>query len=111
MKYKDKYDIGEPVKIIYTNDIIEMLKVMSNGGTWINEVPKLFIEFLNKNYEASLEAIKYVPNLYFQLQPKFRNDRALIKRTIKAFKKYKRVDEIDTRFRPLVKKDLKVSAR
>ena len=40
-------------------------------NTWIDEVSSLFIEFLNDNYDVSLESVKYIPNIYFQLNYKF----------------------------------------
>ena len=106
MKYKGKYDIGEPVYCLFTKDIIEILKTMSEN-TWINKVPNLFIEFLNENYDASLESIKYVPNIYFELNNKFKNDRVLIKATIKSFQKHNRSNEINIRFKPSKKRKLK----
>lgn len=106
MKYKGKYDIGERVHSIFTKDIVEMLQVISTN-TWINEVPDLFIEFLNDNYDASLESVKYVPNIYFKLNDRFRNDRVLIKETIKSFQKHNRINEINIRFKPLRKRKLK----
>lgn len=106
MKYKGKYDIGERVHCLFTKDIVEMLQVISTN-TWINEVPDLFIEFLNDNYDASLESVKYVPNIYFKLNDRFRNDRVLIKETIKSFQKHNRINEINIRFKPLKKRKLK----
>lgn len=108
MKYKDKYDIGERVHCIFTKDIVEIIQVMSQN-TWIYEVPSLFIEFLNDNYDASLESVKYIPNIYFQLNYTFQKDRTLIKETIKSFQKHNRVNEINIRFKPLKKRNLKSS--
>ena len=108
MKYKNKYDIGERVHCIFTSDVLEIIQVMSKN-TWIDEVPSLFVEFLNDNYDASLESVKYIPNIYFQLNYKFQKDRTLIKETIKAFKKHKRIDEINIRFKPLKKRNHKVN--
>ena len=51
MKYKNKYDIGDRVHCIFTKDVLEIIQVMSRN-TWIDEVPSLFIEFLNDNYDA-----------------------------------------------------------
>ena len=48
-------------------------------------------------------------NIYFQLNYKFQKDRTLIKETIKAFKKHKRIDEINIRFKPLKKRNHKVN--
>lgn len=108
MKYKSKNDIGERVHCIFTNDIVEFIQVMSQN-TWIYEVPSLFIEFLNDNYDASLESVKYIPNIYFQLNYTFQKDRTLIKETIKSFQKHNRVNEINIRFKPLKKRNLKSS--
>lgn len=108
MKYKDKYDIGEPVHCIFTKDVVEIIKVMSKN-TWIYEVPSLFVEFLNHDYDMCLESVKYIPNIYFQLNYTFQKDRTLIKETIKAFKKHNRVNEINIRFKPLKKRNLKSS--
>ena len=66
MKYKNKYDIGDRVHCIFTKDVLEIIQVMSKN-TWIDEVPSLFIEFLNDNYDASLESVKYIPNISTQL--------------------------------------------
>lgn len=106
MKYKNKYDIGERVESIFTKDIVEILEVMSTD-TWINRVPKLFIEFLNDNYDASLLAIKYVPNIYFELNEQFKSDRILIRETIKGFKKHNKLNEINIRYKPLMKRNIK----
>lgn len=106
MKYKSKYDIGERVECVFTNDIVEMIETISTD-TWINKVPKLFIEFLNDNYDASLLSVRYVPNIYFELNDRFRKDRTLICETIKGFKKHNRLDEINIRYKPLVKRKLK----
>lgn len=106
MKYKSKSDIGERVHCIFTKDIVDIIRVMSQNA-WINEVPDLFIEFLNDNYDASLESVKYIPNIYFQLNYTFQKDRTLIKETIKAFKKYNRLNEINIRFKPLKKRNIK----
>jgi len=108
MKYKNKCDIGNRVHCVFTEDIIEIIRVMSKN-TWIYEVPNLFIEFLNDNYVASLKSVKYVPNIYFQLNYKFQKDRTLIKETIKSFKKHKRINEINTRFKPLKKRKQSVN--
>lgn len=108
MKYKNKNDIGERVHCIFTKDIVEIIQVMSQN-TWIYEVPSLFIEFLDDNYDASLESVKYIPNIYFQLNYTFQKDRTLIKETIKSFQKHNRVNEINIRFKPLKKRNLKSS--
>lgn len=108
MKYKDKYDIGERVHCIFVKDVVEIIQVMSQN-TWIYEVPSLFIEFLNENYDACVETIRFAPNIYFQLNYTFQKDRRLIKETIKAFQKHNRIDEINIRFKPLKKRNLKSS--
>lgn len=108
MKYKNKYDIGEKVHCLFTEDIVKIIQTMSQN-TWIYEVPNLFIEFLNDNYDASLESVKYIPNIYFQLNYTFQKDRTLIRETIKAFQKHNRVNEINIRFKPLKKRNLKSS--
>ena len=66
MKYKSKYDIGERIETILTKDTVDIIEVMSTD-TRINKIPKLFIEFLNDNYDASLLSVRYVPNIYFEL--------------------------------------------
>lgn len=106
MKYKSKNDIGERVHCIFTKDVVEIIQVMSQN-TWIYEVPNLLIEFLDDNYDASLESIKYIPNIYFQLNYKFQKDSTLIKETIKSFRKHNRVNEINIRLKPLKKRNLK----
>lgn len=108
MKYKDKYDIGERVHCIFTKDVVEIIRVMSKN-TCIYEIPEFFLDFLNDNYDASLESVKYVPNIYFQLNYTFQKDRTLIKETIKSFQKHNRINEINIRFKPLKKRNLKSS--
>ena len=108
MKYKDKYDIGERVHCIFAKDVVEIIQVMSQN-TWIYEVPSLFIELLNENYDACVETIRFAPNIYFQLNYTFQKDRTIIKETIKAFQKHNRIDEINIRFKPLKKRNLKSS--
>lgn len=103
MKYKDKNDIGEFAQCILAKDVVEILKVMSKD-TWIKRLPKMFIDLLNDNYEASLKSIKYVPNIYFYLNNKFKNDNLIIKATIKSFKRKNRMDEINIRYKPLKKR-------
>ena len=108
MKYKGKYDIGERVHCIFTKDVVEIIRVMSKN-TWIYEIPEFFLDFLNDNYDASLESVKYIPNIYFQLNYTFQKDRTLIKETIKSFQKHNRINEINIRFKPLTKRNLKSS--
>ena len=67
MKSKSIHDIGEPVKIIQCDDVLHILKIMSTG-TWINQIPTIFIDMLNSNYDATIKAVNYVPNIYFKLK-------------------------------------------
>lgn len=106
MKYKSKYDIGERIETMLTKDIVDIIEVMSTD-TWINKVPKLFIEFLNDNYDASLLSVRYVPNIYFELNEQFKRDPVLIRETIKGFKKHNKLNEINIRYKPLVKRNVK----
>ena len=108
MKYKSKYDIGEKVHCLFTEEIDDIIKTISKN-TWIYETPELFISFLNDNFNASLEAVKYIPNIYFQLNDRFKNDNLLIKTTINAFKKYGRIDEINIKYKPIKKRKNKIS--
>lgn len=103
MKHKSIYDIGEPVKIIQSDDVLHILKVMSTG-TWINQVPTMFIDILNSNYDATVKAVRYVPNIYFRLNDKFKNDHKLIKATIKGFQKHNKSNELNIEFKPLMKR-------
>lgn len=103
MKHNNKESIGKNVKIIFSNDALEILKIVSIN-TWIYEVPSNLISLIDCNFDISLEAIKYVPNIYFKLNNKFRNDKQLIKAAIKSFRKHNRISEIDIKARPLVKK-------
>ena len=64
----------------------------------------MFIDLLNDNYEASLKSIKYVPNIYFSLNDKFKNDNLIIKTTIRAFKRRNRINEINIGYKPLKKR-------
>ena len=103
MKYKSKYDIGEQVKLLLANDVLDMLKVLSKD-TWLVNYPNEFIELLNNNYDLSLKAVRITPNIYFRLKYVFRNDKTIIKNTIKAFKVNNKLNEIDLQYRPIRKK-------
>ena len=81
METKD--DVGVGVKIINGNDAIEILKVMSKN-TKIYEVSPILVELINSNINLAIEAVKYVPNIYFQLSGQFRFNKKLIK-AIKGF--------------------------
>lgn len=101
---KDPYeDFGKNVKIIDYDHVLDMLKVISYK-TWIVQVPDIFIEILNSNYDATLQSIEYVPNIYFQLQDNFKKDNRIIKATIKSFKKHKHYGEINIKLKPLTKR-------
>lgn len=86
METKD--DVGVGVKIINGNDAIEILKVMSKD-TKIYEVSPILVELINSNINLAMEAVKYVPNIYFQLSGQLRFNKKLIKATIEAFRDYK----------------------
>lgn len=105
MKYKSRYDIGKEVKVIFDNDALEIMKVMS-VNTWINEIPIMLIELIDDNYDIALRAVKYVPNVYFKLNDKFRSDRQLINATIKSFHKHNRINEINISIKPLTKRKI-----
>ena len=105
MKYKKRYDIGQEVKLIFDNDALEILRVISLN-TWIYEIPSMLIELIDDNFYIALKAVKYVPNLYFKLNDKFRNDRQLINTTIKSFRKHNRINEINIRIKPLMKRKI-----
>jgi hypothetical protein len=105
MKYKSRYDIGQEVKIIFANDALEILRVISIK-TWINEIPSMLIELIDDNFDIALKAVKYVPNVYFKLNDKFRNDRQLINVTIKSFRKHNRINEVNIRIKPLTKRKI-----
>ncbi len=100
MKYKNKYDIGDKVKLLQSEDVLNIIKTMSTN-TWINDVPDLLIELLNDNYNIALESIKYAPIIYFKLSIQFKNDNKMIRETIKAFKKHKRINELSIKLKPL----------
>lgn len=103
MKYKSKYDIGEQVKLLLANNVLDMLKVLSKD-TWLVNYPNEFIELLNDNYDLSLKAVRITPNIYFRLKYVFRNDKTIIRNTIKAFKVNNKINEIDLQYRPIRKK-------
>lgn len=86
MKTKD--DIGISTKIINGNDVIEVLKVMSRN-TKIYEISPLLVELINSDINLAIEAVKYVPYIYFQLSGQFRFNKKLMKATIQAFRNYK----------------------
>lgn len=103
MKYKRKYDLGQRVNLLYDDNAVDILKVMSTG-TWINEIPNILTELINENYDIALQSVKYVPNIYFQLNNRFRKDKQLRRATIKSFRKHHRIHEINIRDKPLTKK-------
>lgn len=103
MKYKGKYAIGQRVKLIFANDALEILKVISDKN-WIYKIPNSLIDLIDDNFDIALESIKYVPNIYFDLNERFKSDKQLIKATIKSFRKHDRINEINIKTRPLTKK-------
>lgn len=103
MKYKSRHDIGQEVKIVFADDVLKMLKVISKN-TWINEIPSTLIELIDSNFDIALKSVRYVPNVYFKLNDKFRNDRQLIKATIKSFRRHNHISEINVRTKPILKK-------
>jgi len=103
VKYRKKSDLGSSVYFIYDSDALDILKTMSKK-TWIIEVPNLLVELINSNFDIALESVDYVPNLYFKLNDKFRNDKKLISATIRSFRKYNRINEINIKTKPLSKK-------
>lgn len=105
MKYKSRYDIGQEVKFIFANDALEILKTIS-AQTWVYDIPDVLVELIDDNFDIALKSIKYVPNVYFKLNDKFRNDRQLIKATIKSFRKHNRINEINIRIKPLTKRKI-----
>lgn len=103
MKYKSKYDIGERTSILLASDVVDMLKVLSRD-TWIKYIPEKFTELLNDNFVASLKSVDLAQVVYFNLNDKFKNDKEMIKRTIKSYQAHYRIDEINIKTRPLTKK-------
>lgn len=103
MKYKGKTDIGKQINLLDDDIAFSILKVMSSK-TWINEIPSILIELIDDNYDIALETVKYVPNIYFQLNKQFRKDRQLRNATIKSFRQHHRVNEINIRAKPLTKR-------
>ena len=93
MRYKGIYDIGDRTEIIFANDVAEYIRILSHNN-WLTKFPKIFIELLNDNYDASLKAIKYAPALYFQLNPMFQKDKHIIKTTINSYSKHRKLNEI-----------------
>lgn len=104
MKYKRKNDIGQTAKVIFDNDALDIIRTISIN-TWIYEVPSILIELINDNFEIALETVKYIPNVYFKLNDRFRNDRQLINATIRSFSKHNRINEINVRIQPLTKRN------
>lgn len=102
---KDPYrNLGKSVKIIDYTHILDMLKTISYK-TWITQVPDIFVEILNSNYDAIIQSIEYVPNIYFQLQDEFKKDNRIIKATIKSFQKHNRLKEINVKLKPLTRRN------
>lgn len=104
---KDKYeDLGTPVKVIDDKDALNILKVVSSN-TWIYEIPDTLVELINQKYHASLESIKYVPNIYFKLNKDFQKDKKIIKATIKSFRMLGHIQDINVRARPIITRKTK----
>lgn len=93
MKYKSIYDIGDKTEIIFANDVAEYIRILSHNN-WLTKFPKVFIELLNDNYDASLKAVKYAPTIYFQLNSMFKKDKHIIKTTINSYSKHRKLNEI-----------------
>lgn len=93
MKYKSLDDVGNSTKIVFASDVAEYIRVLSYHN-WITKFPKMFLELLNDDYDATLKAIKYAPSLYFHLNSEFQKDKHLIKTTINAYYKHKKIHEI-----------------
>lgn len=102
MKYKSRYEVGQKVKLIFANDALEILKTVS-AKTWIYDIPDVLVELIDDNFDIALKSVNCVPNIYFKLNDKFRNDRQLIKATIKSFRKHNRIKEINSRIKQLKK--------
>lgn len=101
---RDPYrDLGKSVKIIDYTHILDMLKTISYK-TWITRVPDIFVEILISDYDATLQAIEYAPNIYFQLQDDLKKDNRIIKATIKSFQKHNRLKEVNIKLKPLTRR-------
>lgn len=100
IKYKKKWDVAQLTKVIFEDDVIDILKTISTK-TWINELPNIFIELINNNFDVALESVKYIPNVYFKLNEKFKNDNQLINATIKSFRRHNKINEVNIIIKPL----------
>lgn len=64
MKKQKGNEIGQYVKLIFDEDALNILKVMSKD-TWITNFPKLIVEMINSKYIIALKAVEYAPSIYF----------------------------------------------
>ena len=103
MKHKNDVAVGSRAKILCEDDALEILKVMSSN-TWIYKIPSILTELINDNHSIAIEAVRYVPNIYFDLNNKMQNNRKLIKETINSFYKHNRIWEINIGNKPLTKR-------
>lgn len=103
MKYKDDGDIGKRAKIIFAEDSYEILRAISNGN-WVSSVPKVLIDLIDDDYDTALKSVSIAPIIYFDLNKDFKNDKQIIKDTLKAFKKFGKSNEINIRIEPLGKR-------
>ena len=103
MKRRNGNEIGRFVKIIFDEDALNILKIMSQD-TWINNFPNLIVEMINSKYDIALKAVEYAPNIYFEFSNQLKKDRQIIRKTIKSYQKHKRIAEINTKTKPLRKR-------
>ena len=93
MKTKDKMDIGKEVRILQPHEVVGILKII-NKKSYIHEVPSILTQLVNSNYNVALEAVKYAPNIYFELKKNYRNDKKLMIETLKSFQRQQRRFEL-----------------
>lgn len=103
MKRRNNNDIGQYVKLIFDEDALNILKVMSQD-TWITNFPKLIVELINSKYVIALKAVEYAPSIYFEFSNQLKKDRQIIRKTIKSYQKHNRIKEINTKTKPLKRK-------
>ncbi len=96
MKNRHLENIGEPVKIIFRKEALEILTSLSN-----NIFPTLFEDFFKDNYSYAMKAIRVCPHTYFILDEKLQRNKEIINFTIKSFKRHRQIKDINTKTIPL----------
>lgn len=100
MKQRKTNEIGNYVKIIFDEDVLNILETMSKDA-WISNFPKLIVEMINSKQSVALKAVEYTPSIYFELKNSLKKNRQIINKTIKSYQQHNRANEINTKTKPL----------